>query len=156
MLVRRADGTEFTRGAMTYNDAPEIAISTQIILQVYIEGLLTEALIDTNSQYVICTRDIAEAIGFNPDQAEFDGKILEISIAGQSVKGRVHKVQVQFDADQDQGRGLLMSAFAFVVDEEEDTSNLFTDEIPSSIGFTGCLESMCFAIEGNRRLFYFG
>ena len=140
----------------TYNDDPDLATATQVVLQVYIGGFLTDALVDTNSQYVICTPDIAEAIGFDPDKAEFDGKIQEIRIAGHLVRGRVHKVEVWFEPDEDKGSGIRVNAFAFVVDEEEDRSSIFIDEIPSSIGFTGCLESVCFAVDGNRRLFYFG
>jgi hypothetical protein len=155
MLVRSTDGTDFATGAMAYNEAPEIATSTQVILQVYIGGLLTEAFVDTNSQYVICTPDTAEAIGFNPEEAEFEGEIQEIRIAGHLVRGRVYKVEVQFNADEDKGRSILVNAFAFVIDDEDD-SLIFVDEIPSSIGFTGCLESICFAIDGGRRLFYFG
>jgi hypothetical protein len=156
MLVRNSDGTLFATGAMTYNADPELVTSTQIVLQVYIGGLLTEAFVDTNSQYVICTPDTADAIGFDPDKAEFNGEIQEIRVGGELVKGRVYKVEVRFEPDENKGRGVGVNAFAFVVDEEEDRSHFFVDEIPSSIGFTGCLESICFAVDGNRRLFYFG
>lgn len=156
MLVRSTDGSYFATGAMEYNEAPETATSTQIILQVYIGGVLTEACVDTNSKYVICPPDTAAAIGFNPDEAEFGGKIHEINIGGHLVKGRIHKVQIQFEADEGEGNGLLVSAFAFIVDADEDDSGIYVDEIPSSIGFTGCLESICFAVDGNRRIFYFG
>jgi hypothetical protein len=63
MLVRSVDDSTFASGVVAYNDALETALSTRIILQVEIGGLLTEAFVDTDSQYVICTLELAEAIG---------------------------------------------------------------------------------------------
>ncbi len=134
-----------------YNDAPEIATSSRIILQVQIGDLLTEAYVDTNSQYVVCTPDVAEAIGLDPADAIFEDTI---RISGVPVTGKIHGIDFYFLADEDKGESLSLRAFAFVVDMD---APLFVDELPSSsIGFTGCLESVCFAIDGGRRLFYFG
>lgn len=151
MLVRSIDGTEFAIGAVTYNDTPETVTSSRIILQVKIGGFLTDAFVDTDSQYVVCTPEVAEAIGLNPADAIFEA---DTRIGRIPVSGRVHLVEIQFDADQGKGESLSLQAFAFVVDDD---ALLFVDELPSSsIGFTGCLESVCFAIDGGRRLFYFG
>ncbi len=151
MLLRTTDESVFATGAVTYNDTPELALSTQVVLQVEIGGLLTEAFVDTDSQYVVLTPDLSDAIGLNPEDAFFDDRI---RISGILVNGRVHPVEVHLLADEGKGESLSLQAYAFVVDED---APIFTNDLPSSsIGFTGCLESVCFAIDGGRRLFYFG
>ena len=149
MLLSFADGKPFATGSIGYNYiSAENDISSRIQLQIEIEGILTTAVVDTGAPYLICAPSIADMLQLEPAMAI---EQLSLRIRGLSIDGNTYRMSVSFRADD--GESLYVDATVFVPDLTEQPD---WDNLPSFIGYMGCLERMCFAVDPTAETFFFG
>ena len=67
MVLQIPGGDAFATGAIRYDYRPvtEAETTNRIVLLVEIEGILTEAVVDTGAPYVICAPRVAFLAGFD-------------------------------------------------------------------------------------------
>lgn len=148
MLLQLPSGDNFATGAMRYDYRPVSVIETtnRIILPVEIEGISTEAVVDTGAPYVICAPRIAQLAGFDRTYAL---ERLRMLIKGMQLEGSLTRLSIKLIARE--GDNLTIDATVFVPDVEEYWGNF-----PSFIGLTGFLERLRFAVDPSTDTFYFG
>ena len=149
MLLTFANSDPFAIGVTDYLYQPTSReMDSRIILQIEIEDVSALAILDTGAPYVVCTPDIAKAIGIQNDPGRENKKLL---IRGITIVGQLHRLRLAFIASE--GQSLDVSATVFIPDVTADES---WGDLPSFIGLTGCLERMRFAVDPNEDRFYFG
>jgi len=147
-LLLLPDGETFATGAIRYDYAPATPSETtnRIILLVKIEGIKTEAVLDTGAPYPIIAPRIAR-------QARLDRvtplERLTMLIRGMRLEGSV--IRLTITLPHDEGEDLDVDATAFIPDVEEYWGNF-----PSFIGQIGFLERICYAVNPSTDTFYFG
>lgn len=148
MVLFFPDRQPFATGATEYTYRPAHLDDQygRIMLQVEIEGLLTEAAVDTGAPYFICEPHIAEQLSLDPRSA-----LLEewIGIRGHRVKGSLYRLNIALLATQ--GDSLDLEVTVFIPHLEDEQWGL-----PSYIGLVGCLEWVRFAVDPVAGVFYFG
>jgi hypothetical protein len=149
MLLTFDNSDPFATGVTDYFYLPTSRdIDSRIIIQIEIEGVLASAIVDTGAPYVVCSPDIAKAIGIQHDSSR---ESIELVIRRFKIKGQLKRLNLTFIASE--GQSLDVSATVFVPDESAQES---IGDLPSFIGLTGCLERMRFAVDPNEDRFYFG
>jgi hypothetical protein len=148
MLLQDRAGQPFATGVTTYLYQPASGdFTNRIVLQVSIGDVLTEAIVDTGSPYVVCPPRIAREIGLD-SSAALD--VANLKIRGFTLKGELHHLNVLFHAVE--GEPLMVEATVFVPDDQHTQTY---GDLPGYIGFMGCLERMRFAVDPEEDRFYF-
>jgi Tfp pilus assembly protein PilZ len=155
MLPTFGDGRPFARGGVDYNNVPEYELSEHMVLMVeigdYPKTMMTEAVVYTGVPYMICTREMAKAVGLNLSKPEETGRV---RVEGVWVEGGIYSVTLTLLADVDKGESVPVVVWAFVPNREEDFN---PDPLPPTfLGLKGCLNSFLFAVDPFSQTFYFG
>jgi hypothetical protein len=149
-LLAFADGQSFATGASKYEYIPATRLEThvRIMLQVELEGIKTQAMLDTGAPYVVISPRLVPLLNLPPALAL---EQIVLNIRGSSVSGDLYRVGLLFTATQ--GEPLTIDATVFIphVELDQDWSRF-----PSFIGLNGCLERMRFAVDPAADTFYFG
>ena len=147
-LLVFANGETFATGGIKYEYRPATPRETtnRIILEVQIEGVTTQAVVDTGAPYVICAPTIAERAGVDSTLALARQTML---VRGMRLEGFVVRLNMTLKAEI--GEDLTVDATVFVPEVPE-----YWGDFPSFIGLTGFLERIRFAVDPNEDMFYFG
>lgn len=148
MTLLLKNGESFATGAIYYDyrGATERETTNRIIIGVEIEGIMTEAVIDTGAPYVICPPRVAKQAGVDRAWALDEMVML---VRGMRLSGIRVRMNISLRADE--GEDLDVDATVFVPDVEE-----YWGDFPAFLGLTGFLERIRFAIDPNTDTFYFG
>ena len=149
-LLSFSNGELFAIGAIQYLYQPATFGETtpRILLRVIVEGIPVIAIVDTGAPYVLCSPLVARRLRIDRTFALGTERIL---IRGVWITGRLHRMHLQFRAEE--GDNLDIDVTAFVPDPEWEEG---WDDLPFFIGLSGCLERMRFAFDPNNDMFYFG
>ena len=143
------DGTPFAGGLCSYTNrsaTPEERL-TRLFIRVSIEDQPTSALLDTGGAYLILNPEIAEAIELSSEDAVGTDHLV---IRGVTVTGELHRIALTLMSDQ--GENVQVEVTAFVP-----TLSLHTIwDLPTYLGWHGCLERCRLAIDPATEEFYFG
>jgi hypothetical protein len=120
--------------------------SNRLIVQIEIAGLTASAVVDTGAPYLVLDPIVALAAGISSNTA-LSG--MTISVRGHRTAGFLHRIDVTIRAER--GTEISVDATAFVPELGAGVWDL-----PSFIGWTGCLERFRFAIDPLDETFYFG
>jgi hypothetical protein len=147
MLLTLSNGEHFAMGAAIYdyNSLPGSDTSARLILQVWVEGQKTSAILDTGAPYLVCSPNLARLVEFDPAASLSQYELL---IRGYWIKGNLHRANLTLPASE--GESLSLDVTAFVPDPDE----LFN--FPSFLGWSSCLEWIRFAVDPSSSTFYFG
>lgn len=148
MILLFSNGDSFATGAVSYDYRPATTVETtnRLILAVEIEGIFTEAVIDTGAPYVVCPPKVARQAGIDVSSALDSMTML---IRGMRLQGFRVRLNVTLKAEE--GEDLDVDATAFVPEVEE-----YWGDFPAFLGLTGFLERIRFGIDPNTDTFYFG
>lgn len=144
-----ADGKPFVTGVqsnVSYAPTPTEP-KARLVLRVAIEGITTQAMVDTGGLYLFCMPAIADALNLDTDQALGAQIIL---FRDERVRGTLHRLTLTLLAEE--GEDMQIDTTAFV----PDASYEGVPELPSILGFHGCLERIRFAFDPHTDTFYFG
>ncbi len=149
MTLTLPDGERFATGSVAYQYRPATTHETtpRIILTVEIDGILTEAMVDTGGVYLFCNPHIARCLSLAPTEAM--SGIQSILFRGVFVHGRLYRLALTLLADE--GENLTMQVTAFVPELEEDES---WGDLPCILGLYGCLERTRFAVDPDAERFW--
>src|SRR5262249_34594757 len=111
----------------------------RLVLRVAIEGLTTQAMVDTGGLYLFCMPSVAQALGAQT-----------ILFRDEHVRGTLHRLTLALLAEE--GADLQLDVTAFVPDAGYEN----VPELPSILGLHGCLERARFAFDPATDTFYFG
>jgi predicted aspartyl protease len=144
------DGTPFAEAysPFVYRPATENETTNRIFLQISVEGISTEAFVDTGSPFVILEPQIAEPLNIDRSQGE---RIDNFNIRGDLIKGDLLRMTITILAAE--GRNLSVEATVFV---PELTPSQEWKDLPTILGLVGFLERIRFAINPTNNHFYFG
>ena len=150
MLLLFADQRPFATGAVGYSRLPigGDESSLRLILPVRLNGIATEAVVDTGAPWVVCTPQVALELDLDDKNALYD---VRLRIRGHTIHGNLHALRMEIPAYE--GETLSADITAFVPDSEYAE---VWGTLPSFLGLTGCLERFRFAVEPNTETFYFG
>ncbi len=151
MALTFPDEQPFASGAMVYQRAPATAHETtpRIILRVAIEGVVTEAMVDTGGIYLVCNPHVATQMRL--DARDAVSGLLSTLLRGVLVQGRLYRVTLTLLAVENED--FTIQSTAFVPEGEDEES---WGELPCILGFQDCLERFRFALDPNTDTFYFG
>jgi hypothetical protein len=147
-LLYFANNDSFATGAIryTYRPATKEEDTNRIFLPVEIEGIKTEAVLDTGDPYVIINPNIASFAGYATEDA-LESK--EMLIRGKRVTGYITRLTLTLRATK--GDSLDVQATAFVPNDKK-----LWGDFPSFLGLAGFLERMHWAIDPTTDTFFFG
>lgn len=149
-MLQFSSGQAFSTGMVTYTYRPvtEQETSPRIFLRVSIEGIETDAFLDTGAPFVVCKPEIAEVLGFDPASGE---PLEKFNIRDSRLDGHLHRMNITLLAEQ--GAPLSVEATVFVPDlmPHQDWGNF-----PAVLGMGGFLERIRFAVDPSQDQFYFG
>jgi hypothetical protein len=148
-MLRFEDGHPFSQGVcpFSYRPATEQETTPRIMIDVQIEGLLTQTVVDTGGVYLVCGPEIADLLDVDPGDGLGAKKLL---IRGLEVCGTLHRVSLKLLAQE--GRSLELEVTAFL--PRLQPSQPWT--LPPLMGLMGCLERLRFAVDPTTDSFYFG
>lgn len=151
MLLSFEDGRPFAQGASRYRYSPatEGEKTPRIIVGVLIEGISTEAAVDTGGVYLVCDQGIADVLDLDPAGGLGTDK-LKLPRAPRPVPGTLHRLYLTLLAEE--GENLTLEIVAFVPRLELNELR----KLPSFMGLMGCLEWIRFAVDPTTDTFYFG
>lgn len=148
MLLRFDDDSPFAQGACPYLHRPVADEETnRILLTVKIDGLDTQAVVDTGAVWLVCAPGIAEVLELDPEAGM---ECLPVSIRGARFRGTLHRLRLTLLAEE--GESLELEGTAFVPEPDPGQDWPW----PSFLGFHGCLERIRFAVNPTTEMFYFG
>jgi hypothetical protein len=146
-LLLFPDGEYFAIGAINYAYRPPITNDTnRIIIGVYVEDIITEAVLDTGAPYPIISPKIAKQAGLNRVKPLERKTML---VRGMRLEGSIIRLNMTLPADE--GEDLTVDATAFIPDGEESWG-----DFPGFIGQLGFLERIRYAVDPATDTFYFG
>lgn len=150
MLLLFPDQSPFAAGSAEYdyNPLPGSDTSARIILYVKVEGRATSAILDTGAPFLVCSPDLADNLGFDPQNALSHHRM---NIRGLTIRGTLHRVNLMLPASD--GDDLPLEVTAFLPNPEEKQMGY---TFPSFLGMYGCLERVRFAVDPFSNKFYFG
>jgi hypothetical protein len=145
------NGARFATGATAYQYRPATSDETtpRLLLEVEIDGIRTEAIVDTGGVYLFCNPTIARLLSLTPAEALSD--IQAILFRGVHIHGRLYRLSLTLLADE--GDDVTIQATAFVPEPEEAEH---WGDMPCLLGLHGCLERARFAVDPRTEQFYFG
>ena len=137
-------------GAISYQDRPATPQENtpQVVLEIAIEGIVAEAIVDTGGVYLLCHPRLARQLDMDASQAV--SPVIELLFRGAFLQGRLHRMSLTLLAEV--GENLGFEATAFVPEQDEEGWS----DMPSILGFYGCLERIRMAIDPVTETFYFG
>ena len=149
MTLLLPDGGEFTTGVCpcASRAATEGERLTRLFVPVLVEGIATDAVVDTGGAYLIPDTQTAARLGLDPDDALGAGTL---RVRGTRYHGTLHRVSLTFPALT--GDDVTIEATAFV----PDLSPSEVWPLPTYLGWQGCLERLRFAVDPVAELFFFG
>ena len=143
-----ADGRAFVTGSQSnvfYIPTPAEP-KARLVLRVTIEGLTTQAMVDTGLVSLFaCQRGARAPSGCDPGARDADD-----SLPRRACGGTLHRLTLTLLAEE--GEDLQLDVTAFV----PDASYEGVPELPSILGLYGCLERVRFAFDPATDTFYFG
>ena len=146
-LLLFPDGEYFAIGAINYAYRPPITNDTnRIIIGVYVEDIITEAVLDTGAPYPIISPKIAKQAGLNRVKP-LERKTMVVR--KMKLEGSIIRLNMTLPADE--GEDLTVDATAFIPDVEE-----YWGDFPCFIGQIGFLERIRYAVDPATDTFYFG
>lgn len=148
-MLRHDDGRPFARGAVpiAIRPAGSEQTSLRIHVPVLVEGLQTEAMVDTGGVYLVLDPELATGLGLEPRDALESVRLL---MRGSSCEGDLFRLSVAFAGIQDDAVEVEATAFIPRVAAGERWP------LGTVLGFAGCLERLCFAVDPGANMFYFG
>lgn len=149
MSLRFEDGRPFAQGTCPYLHRPltEAETTNRILVNVKINGLETQAVVDTGGVWLVCDPGFAEVLELDP---EGGWECPPLWIRGHQFRGMLHRLRVTLVAEE--GQDLELEGTAFVPEPEPYQSWPWL----SFLGFHGCLERIRFAVNPITETFYFG
>jgi len=120
-----------------------------VVLEIAIEGIVVEAIVDTGGVYLLCHPRLARQLDIDASQAV--SPVIELLFRGVFLQGRLHRLSLTLLAEA--GENLGFEATAFVPEQYEEEG---WGDMPSILGFYGCLERIRMAIDPVTETFYFG
>jgi hypothetical protein len=149
MSLRFEDGRPFAQGTCPYLHRPlsQADTTNRILVNVKIDGLETQAAVDTGGTWLVCDPEIAEVLELDPDAG---CECLPLRIRGEPYRGTLHRLRLTLVAEE--GHDLEWEGTAFVPEPE-----VFQRwEWLSFLGFDCCLDRIRFAVDPVTDTFYFG
>jgi hypothetical protein len=146
-MLHFADGSPFSCGVCALSCRPirESDSSLRILIPVKIGNIETQAVVDTGGVYLCCDKQTAQDLRLDPAV----GLETLTLIGGMGkIRGSLHRISLTLVPDRGQGLELQVTAF---IPHQDEIWNL-----PSLLGFQGCLERLRFAIDMTTDSFYFG
>jgi hypothetical protein len=136
-MLRSQSGEEFTTGVCTFRFRPpgDADQTPRIMVPIRLEGVHTEAVLDTGGIFLICNFELAGQIGIE-HRNSLGSQVL--IIRGIAVKGTLHRMNFELIADE--GDDCILEVTAFVPNGEY-------EEMPVFLGMQNCLEHLRFAID---------
>lgn len=149
MTLLLPDGSAFATGVCAYASRPatEGELLTRLFVPVLVEGVETQAIVDTGGAYLILRPDMGAALGLEPSGSLGSGTI---TVRGTRYDGVLHRVPLAFSATA--GEDVIVEATVFV--PELAPGNVWT--LPTYLGWHGCLERVRFAVDPAAEQFFFG
>lgn len=115
---------------------------TRLMIPIRIGDITTDAVLDTGGAYLIIHPELAAELSLDPD----DGiGISRLSIRGTTIEGVLHRHAVTIPATA--GASLTFEATMFVPSHWE---------LPSYLGWHGCLERFRIAVDPVSEIVFFG
>lgn len=148
-LLRTASGKAFATGEAPgwIRHAHKGDRLTRLFIEVAVEGVPTNAVVDTGGAYLILDPEFAARLGLGWRSAMHPDRLM---IRGLACWGTVHRVPVTLAATV--GEPLTFEATAFV--PELDDGEIWP--LPSYLGWQGCLDRIRFAVDPMEEVVYFG
>jgi len=147
-MLLYSDGSPFSIGAIACQIRP-INVTENIIrifLSVEIEGLLTEAIIDTGGVYCVLHPSLAELVQFDPQEQVGNARL---NIRSRSFNGFLYRATLEIHASEGNDLQQEVTVFVPAATEEE------WGDRPTLLGLSGCMEFIRFAIDPLNNQFYF-
>ncbi|ETW95622.1 MAG: hypothetical protein ETSY1_29875 [Candidatus Entotheonella factor] len=144
-----ADNTPFATGYQSnvyYEPTPQER-KARLILRVAIEGIQTQAMVDTGGLYFFCMPSLARDLGLDEADAIGDHTVI---FREERVRGKLHRLNLIIFAEE--GEDAQLDTTAFVPSAHYEN----VPELPSILGLEGCLDRMRFAFDPLTDIFYFG
>ena len=120
---------------------------TRLFLDVVIDGVPTNAVVDTGGAYLIVDPELAVGLGIRWGPAMHRDRLV---IRGIVCSGTIHRMPLTLLAAT--GESLTFEATAFVPELEHGE----TWPLPSYLGWQGCLDRIRFAVDPADEVVYFG
>ncbi len=151
MPLQFSDGEPFVVGATPYHYSPVTEREThpRLILEIDIEGVMTEAVVDTGGVYLLCTPHVAKRLDLAEENSV--SAVQELLFRGTVVRGRLHRLNLTLLAEVGESLTVEVTAFVPEPDEEE-----IWGDILCILGLFGCLERIRFAVDPSTETFYLG
>ena len=150
MLLYFDNGDPYACGVTPYVYRPvnDKDVSPRIILTILIEGLQTQAFVDTGGIFVIAPQ-VAHQLRLDPTSGL---PAPELSLRGSLITGVFHRVLLTLLASE--GDSLAIEATAFVPNLAPDQE--WVEDFPCILGMNNCFERLRFAVDPTADMFYFG
>ncbi len=149
MLLQFTDSRSFTTGVCPYWDhlsqgrigTPRIAINIEI------EGLWTQAVVDTGGVYLVCDPEMSDLLDLGPGTGL---GVATLNIRGSNYQGSLQRITVKIPAEEGESLDLEVTAFIPQLTPGEEW------HLPSLLGLQSCLEFLRFAVDPVENDFHFG
>ena len=151
MALRFPHGQACPTSATSYAYRPATSYETtpRVILDIAIEGIATEAMIDTGGAYLLCHPQLAAQLRL--DVTDAMSNVVSILFRGVLVRGRLYRLKSLCSRTKVRTcRFKRLPLFPSMTRQNNG------GEIPSILGFHGCLERIRIAIDPVTDTFYFG
>jgi hypothetical protein len=149
MQLRFGAGEISITGGMHYSSREPKERIVGILLQIGVNEYPAEVIVDTGAPFLICTPQLAIAIGVSdliPIRAD------KILFRGQWLDGKIYSLTVAFAPDEEMGDGIALNVRGFV----PTNTDTLDDLLPySRLGWISCLEATPFAVDPGRSTFYY-
>ena len=151
MPLTFSDGEPFSTGLTSYQYRPATPHenTSRIILKVALEGIVTDAMVDTGGVYLVCNPRVTSQMNLEAAQAVSGPE--SILFRGVVIQGRLYRLNLRLLAEEREDCEIDATAF---VPEGEDAESW--GELPCILGLQGCLERLRMANDPVTETFYFG
>lgn len=136
-------------GAIHYSSGAKRGKVAGVLLQVGVNDYPAEVIVDTGAPFLVCTPQLALAMGIEELVPILQANIL---FRGIWLEGNIYMLTLAFAPDDKMGNGVSIMVQGFV----PDAVDILEDILPyPSLGWLSCLEATPFAIDPGRQVFYF-
>ena len=149
MTLLLPEGGAFTTGVCPCSNraATKGEWLTRLFVPITVEGIATDAVVDTGGAYLIPDTETTARLGLDPNDSLGAGLL---RVRGARYHGALHRVSLAFKPSA--GEGLVVEATAFV--PELAPGDVWP--LPTYLGWHGCLERLRFAVDPVADQFFFG
>jgi hypothetical protein len=147
--LKFGNGDISVTGAIAYSSRKQRGLAVGVLLQVGVNDYPAEVIVDTGAPFLVCTPQLAKAIGI--EDAKFIRKDT-ILFRGLWLDGSLYELTVAFAPDENMGSGAALAVSGFVPANQEGLEEVLPY---SSLGWVSCLEATPFAIDPGRKTFYY-